>query len=262
MEKEFTDPAPYYYNGGGQFYNPQMVRSLSETSQTSSSGTGGPSPVQLPYGPGSQGNGSFGQWYLGQLNPHFGQFDPAALSDINFSVGDSEGGLTVIPVGAIAEAIYELVSFFEWLFGGSSAPPTPRQLLHGRHPLYDQILGVSDGLVPDESSEGLKVCGDPSPSKQRPLSGKPQYQKPGSSPKGGLTPEQHDRFVGNLETLTVGGALAGCGCGYLVGGAPGCVGGVPIGIGAFLYLGYKAASRGTLPPPQEDDLPHDRSGLP
>ena len=40
MEKEFTDPAPYYYNGNGQFYSPQMVRSLSETSQTSSSGFG------------------------------------------------------------------------------------------------------------------------------------------------------------------------------------------------------------------------------
>jgi hypothetical protein len=25
MEKEFTDPAPYYYTGGGQFYSPQLV---------------------------------------------------------------------------------------------------------------------------------------------------------------------------------------------------------------------------------------------
>ncbi len=41
MEKEFTDPAPYYYSGSGQFYSPQLVRSLSETGQTSSSGTGG-----------------------------------------------------------------------------------------------------------------------------------------------------------------------------------------------------------------------------
>jgi hypothetical protein len=29
MEKEFTDPAPYYYSGSGQFYSPQLVRSLS-----------------------------------------------------------------------------------------------------------------------------------------------------------------------------------------------------------------------------------------
>ncbi len=44
MEKEFTDPAPYYYSGSGQFYSPQLVRSLSETGQTSSSGNNsGPS---------------------------------------------------------------------------------------------------------------------------------------------------------------------------------------------------------------------------
>jgi hypothetical protein len=29
MEKEFTDPAPYYCTGSGQFYSPQLVRSLS-----------------------------------------------------------------------------------------------------------------------------------------------------------------------------------------------------------------------------------------
>jgi len=39
-EKEFTDPGPLYYSGGGQFYSPQLVRSLSETSQTSSQGNG------------------------------------------------------------------------------------------------------------------------------------------------------------------------------------------------------------------------------
>jgi hypothetical protein len=161
MEKEFNDPAPYYYSGGGQFYSPLLVRSLSETSQTSSSGTGGPSPTQLPYGPGSQGNGSFGQWYLAQLDPHFGQFDPAALPDI--TVGTSEGASYVIPVGAIAEAIEELVSFFEWLFGGSGAPPTPRQLLHGRHPLYGAILGIQLGLLPDESSAGAPDVPKPCP---------------------------------------------------------------------------------------------------
>jgi hypothetical protein len=42
MEKEFTDPGPYYYTGGGQFYSAQLVRSPSETGQTSSQGTGGP----------------------------------------------------------------------------------------------------------------------------------------------------------------------------------------------------------------------------
>ena len=35
------DPGPYYYSGGGQFYSPQMVCSLSETSQTGTQGSGG-----------------------------------------------------------------------------------------------------------------------------------------------------------------------------------------------------------------------------
>jgi hypothetical protein len=40
-EKEVSDPGPLYYSGGGQFYSPQLVRSLSETSQTSSNGNNG-----------------------------------------------------------------------------------------------------------------------------------------------------------------------------------------------------------------------------
>ena len=39
MEKEYTDPGTYYYSGGGQFYSPQLVRSLSETSATRTSGS-------------------------------------------------------------------------------------------------------------------------------------------------------------------------------------------------------------------------------
>jgi hypothetical protein len=38
-EKQFTDPAPYYYSGSGQFYSPQFVRSLTEAGQTSAGGT-------------------------------------------------------------------------------------------------------------------------------------------------------------------------------------------------------------------------------
>ncbi len=151
MEKEFTDPAPYYYSGGGQFYSPQLVRSLSETGQTSSSGTGGgPSPSQLAYGPGSQGNGSFGHWYVNNvLDPSSTGNQLGNLPDIGFA---SETASYVIPLGAIARIIEEWVSFFEWLFGGSGAPADPRQLLHGRHPLYDWILGLPVGLIATEAS--------------------------------------------------------------------------------------------------------------
>lgn len=148
IEQEFVD-APYYYSGSGQFYSPQLARSLSEAGQTGSSGTGGPSARQVPYGPGSQGNGSFGHWYVGQLGPN------SELGDIpDIPVPAAEGLYYWIPAGEIAQDIEELVSFFEWLFGGSSAPPTPRQLYHGRHPLYPVILGVQDGLIPTEVSDG------------------------------------------------------------------------------------------------------------
>ena len=66
----------------------------------------------------------------------------------------------------------------------------------------------------------------------------------------------------------VGGALAGCACGgaagsfvAAVGAGLGCIAGMPVGIGVFVYMGYRAASRGTLPQPQED-LARGQSGLP
>jgi hypothetical protein len=154
-----TDPSTYYYSGSGQFYSPQLVRSLSETCQTSTSGPGGPSPSQLAYGPGSQGNGSFGHWYVGEvLDPHFGQFDPGNLPSIGF--GNSEASYD-IPLGVVAKIAEEWVSFFQWLFGGSDAPPTPRKLLHARHDLYPKILEISKSWIPDEASAAQsEACSD------------------------------------------------------------------------------------------------------
>ena len=55
----------------------------------------------------------------------------------------------------------------------------PRQLMHGRHPLYPVILGVSDGLIPTEASAGKpQFCGDPQPCPNaRPLQKQPNQQK-------------------------------------------------------------------------------------
>jgi 3D (Asp-Asp-Asp) domain-containing protein len=113
---------------------------------------------------GSQGNGSFGHWLMGQLNPS-GQPDLGGLPDVTLTVNEVP---YVIPVGEIAQAIEELVSFFEWLFGGSGAPPTPRQLHRGRHPLYNQILGIPPSLTPTQGpsanpptpSDPPKPCSD------------------------------------------------------------------------------------------------------
>lgn len=138
LEKELTEPAPYYYTGGGQFYSAQMVRSLAETSQT-----------------GSQGGGPFGGSIAAPSGgPQPGLFSPANYESNaeNIGAGAAAGasagaliGLEGGPFGALAGAeigatIGAIVSFFEDLFGGSSGPPpTPRKLLHQRHPLYPVI---------------------------------------------------------------------------------------------------------------------------
>jgi hypothetical protein len=86
--------------------------------------------------------------------PNFG-----GLLSIGF--GNSEATSYDIPVGLVAKIAKEWVSFFQWLFGGSGAPPTPRKLLHARHVLYPNILAISDGWIPDESSAGApEICGD------------------------------------------------------------------------------------------------------
>jgi hypothetical protein len=60
-------------------------------------------------------------------------------------------------VGAIAGDVANFL--FGDLFGGGS-PPIPRQLRHQRHPLYPAILGVPDGLIPDEASAAQNLSTD------------------------------------------------------------------------------------------------------
>jgi hypothetical protein len=90
--------------------------------------------------------------------------------------GNAIGGITydevpiALPLAIIAGGVDFLVNFFEDILGGGeSPPPIPRQLRHNRHPLYPVILGVPDDLIPNEGSEGLKICGDPSPDITAPL---------------------------------------------------------------------------------------------
>jgi hypothetical protein len=44
------------------------------------------------------------------------------------------------------------VNFFEDLFSGPNSPPIPLKLMHKRHPLYGEILGVDSGLIPTEGA--------------------------------------------------------------------------------------------------------------
>ena len=168
MEKEYTDPGTYYYSGGGQFYSPQLVRSLSETSATSTSGTGG----------GPAGN-SIGTQSVG------GGPDVGRNAAIGTAAGAPFGGLAVLsiiwgsdaltaglatPAAIVGTIVDGLVQLFLDLFGGSSSPPTPRQLLHGRHPLYPLIIGTPLGDIPNQESSGKpELCGDQSVCNVRPL---------------------------------------------------------------------------------------------
>jgi hypothetical protein len=151
MGQEGADEFPHhYYTGNGQFYNTQMVRSLSEVGQTGTSGPGGGPAGNAIAPPSGGGDGSFGHWYVNNvLDPSSTGNQLGNLPDIGFS---SEAGSFVIPLGTIAQIIEEWVSFFEWLFGGGGTPVIPRQLLHNRHPLYDAILGVPHSVIVDMKS--------------------------------------------------------------------------------------------------------------
>ena len=167
MEKEFTDPAPYYYSGSGQFYSPQLVRSLSETGQTSSSPGGGPSGNAIG-GPSGSGGGPD---VAGNAGVGSGAGGGAFLLTLGLIWGSdaSTGGLVTV-AAIVATVVDALVQGFLDIFGGGSDnPPIPRQLLHGRHPLYPVMLGVSDGLIPDETCEALPPETSSSPLNPPPL---------------------------------------------------------------------------------------------
>jgi len=57
-----------------------------------------------------------------------------------------------VPAAITAYVVDFLVNFFEDIFGGGSSPPIPRQLMHRRHPLYGQIIGILESLIPTEAS--------------------------------------------------------------------------------------------------------------
>jgi hypothetical protein len=183
MEKEFTDPGPYYYSGSGQFYSPQFVRSLSEAGETSSSQGACPSRNAIGAPSDSSGGGlNFPSGAFAQPeNSSEGQTGRTTITVTGAAgAGATIGAIIGAAVGhplagaAIGTAVGAIVggiaSVFDDLFGGGGAPPTPRQLLHGRHPLYPIFLGVQDGLIPDETSAGApEFVGDLHPKNAPPL---------------------------------------------------------------------------------------------
>jgi hypothetical protein len=177
MEKEFTDPSTYYYTGSGQFYSPQLSRSLSEVGETSSSQGACPSGNAIRARSGSSGFGiSFPSSVGAEPETSEGQTVGTTIvvtgaaavgavigAVIGAAVGNPLAGAVLgAVVGGIAGEVANF--FFGDLFGGGS-PPIPRQLRHQRHPLYRAILGLPAGLIPDEMSAGApQFVGDKHPS--------------------------------------------------------------------------------------------------
>jgi hypothetical protein len=207
MEKEFTDPSTYYYAGSGQFYSPQLSRSLSEVGETSSSQGACPSGNAIGEPSGSSG---FGINFPSNVevepeNSSEGSTGRTAITvtgaaAVGFTIGAIIGAAVGAPLagGVIGAAVGAIIggiaSVFEDLFGGGS-PPIPRQLRHQRHPLYPAILGLPAGLIPDEMSAGApQIVGDPSP-KNAPPNSK-------STPAPSSDCEQN---VNNAETLCMMG---------------------------------------------------------
>ena len=162
MEQESID-APYYYTGSGQFYSPQLTRSLSEAGETGSQGAC-PSGNAIGAPSGSSGSGLYfpGGFDIGpQGSSKSGQTTitvtgaGAGGATIGAVIGAAVGapGAGAVIGGAVGAIVGGIASLVDDLFGGGS-PPTPRQLLHNRHPLYPVILGIQDGLIPDEAPSG------------------------------------------------------------------------------------------------------------
>ena len=160
LEKEFTDPGPFYYSGAGQFYSPQLVRSLSQVGQTSSSGPGGGgfSPAGMAISRPSGSGGGLSPQSVGNDSQQALQVGTDIYQSFNalkpFLGKEASDALAayVLPLAIIGGAVDFLVNFFEDIFGGGDNPPLPRQLHHGRHPLYPVILGIQNGLIPNEAS--------------------------------------------------------------------------------------------------------------
>src|SRR5258708_5152059 len=131
IEQEFFD-APYYYTGSGQFYSPQLVRSLSEGGQTSSSGSG-----SSPSGSGRGASGSSGASRAG-LSPleHIASSTDCPNNDC--ASGQQNSVQINVSGNDFVKFFEDIGQFFQNLFnlGGSTSVEILRQLLHGSHPLY------------------------------------------------------------------------------------------------------------------------------
>jgi hypothetical protein len=154
-EHEITDPYNLYYGGSANMYNPKIQHELS---QAGAGGLAGPSAGAsgTTAGPSSSGS-SFGASDAVAGSAVGGGAAAATAGGIlayNTFLAGVEGASVgyatpAVIAGFVAEALYDI---FDAIFGGGSSAPIPRQLMHRRHPLYGQIIGIDSGLIPTEGS--------------------------------------------------------------------------------------------------------------
>jgi hypothetical protein len=162
-EHELTDSASLYYEGSGNYYDPLIMRELAQVDAT---GLGQPN-LGGSSGGGSKGTGGASRRGTGEASgPAHAEFQIHIGGSNSESTNiDSTTLTTIVEYVALAAATFGLYELFDDLFGGGgSSLEIPRQMIHGRHPLYPVILGITDGEIPTmESSGEPQFCGDPAP---------------------------------------------------------------------------------------------------
>ncbi|HYB90811.1 MAG TPA: hypothetical protein VEC38_07185 [Candidatus Binataceae bacterium] len=170
-EHEVTDPASAYYDGSGNFYDPQIQRELAQLDAT---GLSQPSLGSVGGTAGANGGGGSARRGTGSVS------GPRAANSAYRSAeaDDCDCSVSYNPSGESSGN--PIVAFFQWLgdllgdlFGGGGSPQVVRQLMYKSHPLYVQILGIQPGLVPPEGSPVLELPSQgpytPDPNESRPL---------------------------------------------------------------------------------------------
>ena len=130
-------------------YNPQIQNALSQVGAQGLGGSSGANPAGPAIAPPSgQSGGITSQRFENDLNQSVQVENDANNFSISFT--DGESAPVTVPLGAIAGTADLLANLIEDLFSGPDNPPVPRQLMHKRHPLYGEILGIQGGIIPTE----------------------------------------------------------------------------------------------------------------
>jgi hypothetical protein len=185
MEHEFMDPQSLYYAGAGNFYNPLIQGSLSEIGEQGLSGPGSGQSGNSIDAPAANGGGLSWQSYQNDVKQAYRVGAETFVAFSGVTVGEEPVALTAALTAYVVDF---LVNFFEDIFSGGGSPPIPRQLLHGRHPLYAVILGIRKGLISNEASSA-------------PLAGK----SPGPKSTGGVPSEESPLRKIQYEVVPYGG---------------------------------------------------------